>query len=283
MRQPSGRTHLWVLVADPVAHVRAPSFVNPMFEARGLDGFLMPLHVRVADLADVLPRLAKIGNLKGVIVTIPHKEAIARLCDALGPNATEVGAVNTIRIEADGSLTGEMFDGLGLIETAKRNGMDPAGRRVLLLGAGGAARAIAFAMLKAGARRIGIANRTRERAAALVAEMPASVASVVDWQRAGDVSARSHGTLGGSATPLDVDLVVNCTSLGLKPTDPMPIDPRSLPASCDLIDIIAVRETELMAAAAARGCRVVGGRPMIELQFDAQLGFIGAPPPLEKD
>lgn len=265
MRQPSGKTHLWALVADPVTHVRAPSFVNPMFEARGLDGFLVPLHVRAGDLADVLPRLARIGNLRGVIVTIPHKESIARLCHALGPRATEVGAVNTIRIDADGRLTGEMFDGLGLVETALRHDMDPAGRRVLLLGAGGAGRAIAFAMVAAGARRVDIANRHRERAASLAAELPASVTGVVDW---------------AAPPPSDVELVVNCTSLGLKPTDPLPIDPARLPPSCDLIDIIAVRDTELMVAARARGCRVVGGRPMIELQFDAQLAFIGAPPPL---
>lgn len=260
----SGRTHLWALVADPVGHVRAPSFVNPMFERRGLDGFLVPLHVRAAELADVLPRLARIGNLKGIIVTIPHKEPIAALCHSLGPNAALVGAVNTVRIEPDGRLAGEMFDGAGLLAAARANGMDPQGRRVLLVGAGGAGRAIAFAMAQAGAARIGVANRSGDRAARLARDVGAAFPGADVRVAAADA--------GGC------DLVVNCTSLGLKAGDALPLDPATLAAPTGVIDIIAVRDTELMQAARARGCRVVGGRPMVELQFDAQLGFIGAPP-----
>jgi shikimate dehydrogenase len=262
----SGRTHLWGLVADPVGHVRAPSFVNPMFERRRLDGFLVPLHVRAAELADVLPRLARIGNLKGIIVTIPHKEPIAKLCRSLGPNAALVGAVNTVRVEPDGALAGEMFDGAGLLATARANGMDPKGRRVLLVGAGGAGRAIAFAMAQAGAAAIGIANRHPDRAERLVRDVAAALP---------EADARVTAPDAGG-----YDLVVQCTSLGLKPGDALPLDPATLRSGTDVIDIIAVRDTELLEAARSRGCRVVGGRAMVELQFDAQLGFIGAPPAL---
>jgi len=262
----SGKTHLWALIADPVAHVRAPAFVNPMFERKGLDGFLLPFHVRVNDLAEVLPRLAKIGNLKGFIVTIPHKQAITKLCSDLGPNAFLIGAVNTVRIEPDGRLAGEMFDGVGLIATARANGMEPKGRRVLLVGAGGAGRAVAFALAREGAQYIGISNRSPDRAVALVEAVRTGIPGTVIDAVAPD--ARGY------------DLVINCTSLGLKDEDPQPLDAATLDTGSDLIDIIAVRETELMQAARARGCRVVGGRPMVELQFDEQLRFIGAPPPL---
>lgn len=262
----SGKTHLWALIADPVAHVKAPAFVNPMFERKGLDGFLLPLHVCPGDLAQVLPNLARIGNLKGIIVTIPHKEAIAKLCTGLGPNAALTGAVNTVRVGAQGQLTGDMFDGVGLIATARTNGMDPQGRRILLVGAGGAARAVAFALVQAKALYVGICNRTAPRALALAEAVKAGIPGAPVASVAADATG--------------YDLVVNCTSLGLKEGDPQPLDAGTLEAGCDLIDIIAVRETELMQAARARGCRVVGGRPMIELQFDEQLRFIGEPPPL---
>jgi shikimate dehydrogenase len=132
---------------------------------------------------------------------------------------------------------------------------------VLLLGAGGAARAIAFAMAAEGPAGLGIWNRTGERAARLVAEVKAAFPA-----------------LEVAVSPADgrgFDLVVNCTSLGMHAGDPLPMDPASLAAEWGFIDIIAVRDTELMQAARARGCRVVGGRPMAELQIEAQLRFFG--------
>jgi shikimate dehydrogenase len=264
MHYPSGKTHLFFLIADPVAHVRAAQFVNPIFEHRGLDAFLLPVHVRVSDLEDVVPRLAKIGNVKGLIVTIPHKETMARLCDELGPNARMVGAVNAVRIESRGRLVGETFDGHGLIATARTNGIACRGRRILVLGAGGAGRAVAFALAAEGAREIAIHNRTAARANRLITDVTAAFPTV-------DVRA-------GAADAHSADLVVNCTSLGLHPGDPLPLEYTTLAPTCDLIDIIAVRETELMHAARAIGCKVVGGRPIVELQLDAQIDFIGRPP-----
>ena len=154
MNYPTGKTHLLMLIADPVAHVRAAQFVNPIFERKGLDAFLVPVHVRSAELADVVPRLGKLGNVRGLIITIPHKERMARLCSELGPNAKMAGAVNVARVEPGGRLVGEMFDGEGLVATAKTSGIDYKGRRVLILGAGGAGRAVAFAMAQEGAGEI---------------------------------------------------------------------------------------------------------------------------------
>lgn len=261
MRYPSGKTQLVAIIGDPVAHVRAPFFFNPKFEELGLDAFLFPLHVPAAELADVVPRLARCPNLKGLIVTIPHKEAMARLCDGLGENGRLMGAVNTVRFGPDGRLTGDMFDGLGLVAAARAAGLDPKGRSVLLIGAGGAGRAIAFAMAAERAARLGIWNRSAERAAALAAE----VGHAVPTAKVEVVAADGRGW----------DVVVNCTSLGLHEGDAMPMDPATLRPPTVFIDIIAVRDTELMQAAAGNGCRVVGGRPMAELQIDAQAAFIG--------
>ncbi len=264
MHYPSGKTHLYGILAHPVAHVRASEFFGPIIEAEKRDAFVVPLHVLPEDLVQMVPMLQKIGNLKGVILTIPHKEAMATLCDEMGPNGQLADAVNTVRFEPDGRLVGDHFDGIGFVSGARANGIEPRGSKVLMLGAGGAARAIAFALADEGAAAITIFNRTESRARELAAIVQAVFEDVE--VKAGPADATGH------------DLIVNCTSLGLKTGDPMPMDPGSLKADMRFFDIIAPRDTELMDAARAAGlAKVVGGRPMVEHQVLAQLNFLGAP------
>lgn len=263
MRLPSGHTHYYAILAHPVAHTRAVEFFNPRFEAAGRDAFLIPMHVLPHDIEAVLPALIKVQNLKGFVVTIPHKPAMAELCDEVGPAGRLTGTVNTVRIDAGGRLVGDMFDGLGLVEGCKAHGMDPRGRRVLMVGCGGAGRAIAFALAEAGARELVLYNRTMERAEELAQKVAAF--------------APACQTRAGAADGRDMDLVIQATSLGLHADDPMPLDPDTLKAGSWFCDIIAVRDTEIMAAAAARGCRVIGGRPMVDHQIAAQIAFLDPP------
>ncbi len=264
MAYPTGKTHLYAILAHPVAHVRASEFFAPIIEAEKRDAFLVPLHVLPQDLARTVPVLQTIGNLKGLVITIPHKEAMAKLCDEVGPNGQLASAVNTVRFEDGGRLSGDNFDGVGFVAAARANGIEPRGARALLLGAGGAARAIAIALADEGAEKITIANRTKSRAKDLATVVQA-VFEDVDVQ-AGPADATGH------------DLIVNCTSLGLKPDDPMPMDPATLEPGMRLFDIIAPRDTEFMEAAREKGlATVVGGRPMVEHQVVAQLNFLGAP------
>src|SRR5919106_2177772 len=111
MRYPSGKSHLWAILAHPVAHVRAPEFMNPLIEREGRDAFLVPFHVLPEDLEAVVGELVRVRNLKGLIVTIPHKPAMARLCHELGPNGRRPRPGQTGRIEEGGRLGGGMFDG----------------------------------------------------------------------------------------------------------------------------------------------------------------------------
>lgn len=263
MRYPSGKSHIWALLAHPVAHVRAPEFMNPLVEKAGRDAFLVPFHVLPEDLETTVPQLSRIRNLRGFVVTMPHKAAMARLSAELGPNAKLTGTANTVRIEEDGRLVGEMFDGVGLVEAAKAGGLPPRGKRVLLVGAGGAARAIAFGLAAEGVASLTIANRTFEKARELAAAVSKHFPAV-------PVSA-------GPADAGNQDLVIQATSLGLKPGEALPLDPATFTAGCGLFDIIAARDTELMAAVAARGCKVIGGRPMIEHQALAQIEFLRPP------
>lgn len=264
MHYPSGKTHLYAILAHPVAHVRASEFFAPIIARENRDAFLVPLHVLPEDLVAMVPMLQRIGNLKGLVITIPHKETMAKLCDELSPNAQLSEAVNTVRFEPDGRLVGDMFDGVGLVNAARANGIEPRDAKVLMVGAGGAGRAIAFAFADEGAAGITIANRTESRAKDLAAVVQAVFPEV-------EVRA-------GPPDPAGHDLIINCTSLGLKSGQPTPLDPAGLTPEMSLIDIIAPRDTELMEAARAAGLKhVVGGRPMVEHQVVAQLNFLGAP------
>jgi len=260
MQQPSGKTRYLALLAHPVDHVKAPSFMNPGFEKLGLDWFLTPMHVRPENLEAAIRGLQMVDNLVGVNLTIPHKEAMAKLCDELGPNAQLCGTVNVVRFD-NGRLVGEMFDGVGLLIGQKKNDIDVAGRGALILGAGGAARAVAFAYAKEGVSRLGISDRTMARAEKLAVAIKAAMPEL-------DVAAVGPD-------PTGYDVICNCTSLGLHEGDPVPADTDKLTANMDVVDIIAVRDTELMDAARATGCKkVIGGVPMAVGQLSAFAKFL---------
>ena len=260
----TGKTHLYGMLAHPAGHVRAPVFFNPMFERFGLDAFLVVFHIHPDDIQDTVPRLQNIRNLKGLILTIPHKPALAGMCDELGPNAQLVGAVNVVRFDPEGRRAGEMYDGLGLIKGAVASGIDLKGKRVLLVGAGGAGQAIAFSLAQLGVAHLTVANRTRDTATRLVESIqervPGSNAAV------------------GDADPAEHEVIVNATSLGLKADDPLPFDLARLGDTATVIDIIVPR-TRLQEEVERRGNKLMGGRPMVDTQVVSQLKFFGELPP----
>jgi shikimate dehydrogenase len=258
-----GRTHLYLHLKDP-HDVRGVAYVaNPYVVDKKLDAFFVPVHVRRADFTDVLPRLAKLGNVKGFLVSMPFKEPILELCAELGPNARLVGSVNCVRIEAGGRLVGEMFDGLGLLRAANANGIVYAGRRLLLLGAGGAARAIAFAAVQQGVASIAIYNRTASRAQRLVEDVRVAFPQC---------SAKTS-----DATDADVDLVVSCIP-GPDSAHLARITTPWLRPSTSVIDIVPSGDTALVTRARASGCKAMNGQPMIFHQLDAMMEFMGPPP-----
>ena len=258
MRVPSGASRLVFILANPAGHVRAPEHYSPYFWQQGLDWHMVPLDVAPDDLADTLRALSRSRSVVGFNLTMPHKPAAFRLCDALGRAAQFVGVVNTIRIEADGRMVGESFDGQGFLSVARAEGVFDADRRCVVIGAGGAGRAICHALADAGARRIGILNET-------VAPVEALAAQLRDQFSGLDLSF--------DARLDDAGLVVNATSLGLHSSDTLPIDTGIIPADCAVFDIIAARRTEFMNAASARGLRVVDGVPMIKHQLALQTAF----------
>jgi shikimate dehydrogenase len=258
----TGRTRLWLILADPIVQVKTPQMINGVIAERGVDGVMIPMHVGSDHLADAVKAIRGMKNCGGMIITVPHKSAIVDLLDDVSPNARLIGAANAIRREADGRLKGEILDGLGFVAGLKQHGIDPKGLSAYLAGAGGAANAIAFALAEAGVTRLTIANRTRAKAEDLARRL--AIAFPALPVAIGTPDAAGH------------DLLVNATALGMKLNDALPFDPASLSPKQIVADIIMdPEETAIMAAARGKGCRVHPGKPMLLAQRELMAEFLG--------
>ncbi|MCY3646303.1 MAG: shikimate dehydrogenase [Chloroflexi bacterium] len=253
------------IIGHPVAHSLSPAIQGAALRAAGVDA----TYDRWDTPPDDLP--ARIAALRepdclGANVTIPHKQAVLPLLDEVAPLAAEIGAVNTI-VSDGGRLIGHNTDGGGFVAALQEAGFAPGGKSFLLVGAGGAARGIAFALRRAGADRLAISNRTPARAAALAAAVGAE-------------------TVPFDAPPAPYDCVVNCTSAGMHGSgaeDALPCDPAATAPGALIVDIVyAPEETPLLRAAREAGLPVLGGLPMLihqgALAFEL---WTGRPAPLE--
>ena len=206
--QLTGKTLVLGILGDPIQHSLSPRMQNAAIQAAKLDAVYVPLHVTRQQLSDAVRGIRAMG-LRGVNLTIPHKEAACDLVDELDVHAQLTGAINTI-VNNNGRLKGYNTDGQGLLKALKQElDIEVSGRRIMLLGAGGACRAALVALCQSGAAWIGIANRTQKRAEALIAELSdhfkgTTLASFV-------LSAALSG-----CCPEPVDLLVNTTAVGLK-------------------------------------------------------------------
>ncbi len=256
----TGNTRVLGILADPIAHVKAPPGINGVAIRRGKDAVMVPLQVSPQALPAFAESLRNLKSFDGGIVTVPHKGAMAGLCDAISDRAQAMGAVNVIRREDDGRLVGDMLDGAGFLAGLAAAGIEVAGRRVYLVGAGGAASAIAFAMAGAGVAQLTLANRTRAKAEDLgrriAATYPDAAVSV------------------GDDDPSGHDIVVNGTSLGMRPGDALPLDADRLEPTMVVAEVIMEPAvTPLLARAQERGCRIHLGKPMLEHQLELMADF----------
>ncbi|TAZ22472.1 shikimate dehydrogenase, partial [Rhizobium ruizarguesonis] len=167
----TGRTRVLGILAHPTEHVKAPPGINRIAMMRGRDAVMVPLNVAPADLESFVASLRVLKSFDGAIVTVPHKQAIIRLCDEVSPQALAVGAANVLRRKPDGRLIGDQLDGIGFVEGLGDQDIAVSGRGVYLVGAGGAANAIAFALAEAGITRLTLANRTVEKIETLAAKL----------------------------------------------------------------------------------------------------------------
>jgi shikimate dehydrogenase len=250
----SGHARLAGILGWPASHSRSPRLHGFWLQRHGVDGAYVPLPVRPEDFAAAVRSLAALG-FRGANVTQPHKEAAFAVCDEVAPGAARAGAVNTLVFE-DGRILGSNTDGFGFLANmaARAPGWRAAAGPAVVLGAGGAARAIAAALLDAGCPLVTLVNRTVARAEALAAAL------------GGPVAVATTPPLAGAA------LLVNTTSLGMAGHPPLALDLATLPAGATVCDIVYIpRATPLLRDAAARGLAVVDGLGM--LLHQARPGF----------
>ncbi|MFW7268761.1 shikimate dehydrogenase family protein [Gluconacetobacter sp. Hr-1-5] len=250
-----GKTKLFGLVGHPVGHVRTPQAMNALFERNGLDAVMVPFDVPAADLAGALGGLFRVRNFEGAVVTVPHKMAVSALCRDLTPRARLAGAVNVLRRVGEDAFAGDMLDGEGFVAGLAAAGHPVAGRRICIVGAGGAASAIAVALAERGPARLTLINRSRERLLALRERL---------------VSGFPEVDVGIGQAVAGHDLVVNATSLGLRADDPLPFDPEQVGPGVLVAEVIMTPEiTPILHAAARRGAAIHPGRAMLDGQLEA--------------
>lgn len=252
------------VIGDPVRHSLSPALHNAAFRALDLDWIYLAFEVAAGDGAAAVEAMRTLG-IDGLNVTMPHKADVARAVDRLSPVAERLGAVNTV-VRRGGVLVGESTDGEGFVAALRQDeGFDPVGKRCLVLGAGGAARAVVLSLADAGAASVVVAGRTPEKVADAAA-------------LAGD-----RGRVGAAEEAGDADLVVNATPVGMGGDTAVPLDPELLGPGQVVVDLVYhPLVTPLVEAARARGVVAVNGLGMLIHQ--AALAFrlwTGEDPPLE--
>lgn len=239
------------VIGDPIAHSLSPRLHGHWLKRYRLKGHYVPLHVTYQNLADVLRIMPEMGFV-GVNITIPHKEFVLSLATQVSDRAALIGAANTLTFLGNGQIQADNTDGIGFLSNIRQNlpGWTAATGPALVLGAGGAAKAIVSALINDGAPKVTVVNRTRLRADALKDQFGARV-ETQDWTRIPDLVG-------------DVALIVNTTSLGMEGQSPLTIDLSRLTPPTVVTDIVyKPLETELLATARQMGCETVDGLGML--------------------
>lgn len=258
----SGRTTVIAHLGYPTESFKAPMIYNPWFERKGIDAVVVPMGVGAGDYPVFLRLLFRLSNVRGALVTMPHKATTAGLLDEVSPAVEIAGSCNAILRRDDGSLYGDMFDGEGFTRGARRHGFEFAGADCLVVGAGGVGSAIAASIAVLRPRSLAICDIRQEAAAGVAARLRRHYPELAVEIRSND--------------PAGYGLVVNATPLGMRPDDPLPFDPERLAPQTFVGEVVLSAEmTPLLRTAAARGCRYQIGTDMLFEQIPAYLEFFG--------
>lgn len=260
----NGTTDVYFIVGHPVEQVKAPQSFNLLFARLGINAVLVPVHVAPVDLEPFVNAAFKAVNVKGLWVAIPHKAPITALLDGCTELGRVAGAVNAVRRNADGSLSGGLFDGEGFVASLEHFRIEWTGRKVLVIGAGG------------GAAAIGASLALGERACADIAFYDPVPGKAHEVAARIQHSARGAVRAVDSNDPAGYDLVINGSPLGLNKGDPMPCDVERMSKGAALVDILMKNQpTPLVRAARARGLVAQPGYEMMIQQIPLYLEFFG--------
>jgi shikimate dehydrogenase len=260
----NGETILIAHLGYPTKSFRAPMIYNPYFEKIGFNAIVMPMGVKGEDYAEVLKALFELTNIRGALVTMPHKVTTLAFMDEISTTARIAGACNAILRRPDGSLVGDMFDGEGFVRGVARKGRHIAGESALVVGCGGVGSAIAASLAAAGVSRLGLFDAHSASAASL-------------GSRLGTHYPKLEVQL-GVKDPSGYDIVVNATPIGMNDGDPLPMDVDRISPSSFVGEVVMKQEmTPFLRAAQAKGCAIQIGVDMLFEQIPAYLEFFGFP------
>ncbi|MEO8847421.1 MAG: shikimate dehydrogenase [Casimicrobiaceae bacterium] len=260
----NGDTQLIAHLGYPTRTFKAPLIYNPYFESAGINAVVVPMGVQADAYAGVVAALFRLTNIRGALITMPHKVTTVALVDEVSTTASIAGACNAVLKRPDGTLLGDMFDGEGFVRGVRRKGRAVEGSRVLVVGSGGVGSAIAASLAAAGAATLGVYDVNDAAAQALAerlrAHYPALETSV------------------GSKDPLGYDIVVNATPVGMHDGDPLPIDVSRIAPTAFVGEVVMKQHfTPFLEAARAKGCTIQVGIDMLFEQIPAYLEFFGFP------
>jgi shikimate dehydrogenase len=260
----SGRTTLIAHLGFPTEAFKAPMIYNPYFEDAGIDAVVVPLGVQAGDYPAFLKQLFRVTNLRGALVTMPHKVTTVSLADEVTPTATIAGAANALLKRPDGSMLADQFDGAGFVRGVQRRGRELKGASALVVGSGGVGSAIAASLAGAGVSRIGLYDVNAASAEALGSRLAKHYPDLE--------------VVTGSNDPAGFQIVVNATPMGMNEGDPLPMDMSRLDPGTFVGEVVMKQAiTPFLATARERGCEVQVGTDMLFEQIPAYLEFFGFP------
>ena len=256
----SGATRVIAIVGDPIAQVKSPAGVTQALIERGRNAVVVPMHVAANAFDAFMHGLGVAQNVDGIIATIPHKFAAYRHCTTASEQARILGAANILRRNADGTWHGDMLDGSGFVAALHNAGCVTQGRRALLAGAGGAGSAIGLALIQAGVSELAIHDPDTQRQSDLLQRLA----------RVPGAQVRS-----GSGDPAGFDIIVNASPMGMRSSEPYPIDVTRLKSTMFVGDVITVPEvTPLLEAARQAGCLTTTGVDMFRQVQELMVSFL---------
>ena len=260
----NGNTEIIAHIGFPTYTFKAPMIYNPWFEKAGVNAIVVPMGCHAQDYPEFLRAVFKLANIRGALITMPHKVTTIGLLDEVLPTAAIAGACNAVRLGPQGQLQGDMFDGEGFVRGVRRKGCVLEGSRVLVVGCGGVGSAIAASLAAAGVGAISLFDAHGESAKGL-----------------GQRLSKHYPLLEvatGSNDPAGFDIVVNATPMGMNEGDPMPMDVSRIATTTFVGEVVMKTEmTAFLSAVQARGCRFQVGSDMLFEQIPAYLEFFGFP------
>ena len=265
----TGTTAVVGIIGNPIVQVKSPGAMNQYFADHTLNIVLVPLEIAPDAVPSFIAMVRRWTNCKGIIVTVPYKQVVAPLLDKLTPRAERFSTVNVVRRDPDGTLTGEMFDGVGFIAAATRHGVDPAGKRAAVVGAGGVACAIANSLCEHGVSHLSVQDVDTAKQDTLIAKLRGAFPAI--------------RIVAGITSTAGLDIMVNATPVGMNGDPRLPLSETvlaGLTARCFVAEVVtAPTMTPFLTLAEQRGCTIQTGLEMTETQVVSLAAFMGVAAP----